>query len=255
MSGYCDFAFFYDRLTSNIDYRERALYFHRLAELHGGRKGILLDLACGTGSLSEEFARMEYDVIGTDISEDMLNCAIEKKFDSGLPIQYLCQDMTKLDMFGTIDITVCALDSLNHLDSLDSIRRTFERVYLFCEPGGLFLFDVNTPYKHREILGCNTFIYDQPQVYCIWQNCFDESSPDNRVDIILDFFEKNEDGSYSRYGDQLSEIAFDRDIIEKELIAAGFEIAGVYDYDTLNPPAKDSQKLVFAAKKPTNHVI
>lgn len=249
MSGYSAFARFYDRLTENISYKKRAEYFDRLVLQHGGKKSILLDLACGTGSLSEEFARLGYDVIGTDISGEMLNIALDKKFDSGLPIQYLCQSMTELDMFGTIDVTVCALDSLNHLSSLDDIGKTFERVSLFCDPDGLFLFDVNTPYKHRKILKNSTYVYDLDDIYCVWQNSFDEDSPDCRVDISLDIFERDETGAYLRYCDELSEIAFEREIIEKELEKAGMEVIAVYDYDSFDSPRSDSEKLVFVAKK------
>ena len=250
MGGYNAFAYFYDKLTENISYKDRAAYFDRLIKLHGGKKGILLDLACGTGSLSEEMARLGYDVIGTDASEEMLSCAMDKKFDSGLPIQYLCQDMTELDMFGTIDVTICALDSLNHLKSLDDIRKTFDRVSLFCEPGGLFIFDMNMPYKHRNVLADNTYVYDLDDVYCVWQNSFDPDSPDCRVDISLDIFEKNEKGLYKRYADELSEIAFDRAVIEKAVADSGMTLEAVYDYDSLEAPRPDSEKLVFAAKKP-----
>ena len=250
MSGYHSFSYFYDKLTSNISYKARAEYFDMLIKKHNGTKNLLLDLACGTGSLSEEMSKMGYDVIGVDGSEEMLNAALDKKFESGLNIQYLCQDMTKLDMFGTIDVTLCALDSLNHLSNLDEIRKTFERVSLFCEPGGLFIFDVNMPYKHRNVLCNNTFIYDLEDVYCVWQNSFDEKSADCRVDISLDIFEKNENGTYQRYYDELWEIAFERDVIEKELIAAGMKVEAVYDYDTVNPPSVNSEKLVFVARKP-----
>lgn len=250
-NGYSAFAYFYDRLTGNISYKDRAEYFHRLIQLHGGKKGILLDLACGTGSLSEEFAKMGYDVIGTDCSEEMLSCALDKKFESGLPIQYLCQDMTRLDMFGTIDVTVCALDSLNHLENIGQIEKTFERVSLFCDPQGLFIFDMNTPFKHRNILGNNTFVYDLDDLYCVWQNSFDENLPcnNNRVDISLDFFEKNDTGSYDRYYDELSEIAFDREIIERTAEKSGLKVLAVYDYDTLEPPRQNSEKLVFVTAK------
>lgn len=249
LEGYCAFASVYDRLTENISYKKRAEYFDSLINMHGGKKGILLDLACGTGSLSEELARMGYDVIGVDLSEEMLGVALEKKLESGLPIQYLCQNMTELDMFGTVDVTVCALDSLNHLKSLDEIRRVFERVFLFAEPGGLFLFDMNTVYKHRVTLACNTFIYDLDDVYCVWQNFSDTGSEDNRVDITLDIFEQSGDGSYSRSVDELSEIAFEQEIIEKELKAAGFELIGVFDGDSVLPPRKDSERLTYAARK------
>ena len=247
MSGYSCFAYYYDKLTQNISYKDRAGYYDSLVKKHGGRKGILLDLACGTGSLSEEFARLGYDVIGTDSSMEMLNEALDKKFDSGLPIQYLCQDMTKLDMFGTIDVTICALDSLNHLPDLDAIKQTINRVSLFCEPGGLFIFDVNTPYKHKNVLGNNTFIYDMEDVYCVWQNTYTEE--DNRVEMWLDFFEKQENGSYERYDESFSEIAFDDAVIEKIVAGSGMEIVGKYDYDTTEPTKADSEKIVYVAHK------
>lgn len=247
MGGYRSFSYFYDMLTGNISYKQRAEYFDMLVKKHGGKKNLLLDLACGTGSLSEELSRLGYDVIGVDGSEDMLNAAIEKKLESGLDIQYLCQDMTKLDMFGTIDVTVCALDSLNHLPDLVAVERTVQRVSLFCEPSGLFLFDVNTPYKHRHVLGNNTFVYDLDEVYCVWQNTYSEQ--DNRVEMSLDFFERQGNGSYKRYEDSFSEIAFDESVIDGILTRNGFEIAAKYDYDTVLPPRPDSEKLVYAARK------
>lgn len=249
MSGYHSFSYFYDKLTSNISYKKRAEYFDMLIKNHNGKKNLLLDLACGTGSLSEEFSRMGYDVIGVDASEEMLNEALDKKFDSGLNIQYLCQDMTKLDMFGTIDVTICALDSLNHLNNSEDIQKTFERVSLFCEPNGLFIFDVNMPYKHQYVLGNNTFIYDMDDVFCVWQNSFDSKNDDYRVDISLDIFGKNENGLYERYYDELSEIAFERNKIENMLVKAGLSVEAVYDFDSTNPPDEHSEKLVFVARK------
>lgn len=247
MSGYRSFSYFYDILTENISYKQRAEYFDTLIKKHDGKKNLLLDLACGTGSLSEEMSKLGYDVIGVDGSEEMLNSAIEKKLESGLNIQYLCQDMTKLDMFGTIDVTICALDSLNHLPDLAAIERTVQRVSLFCEPSGLFIFDVNTPYKHKHILGNNTFVYDMDEVYCVWQNTYSER--DNRVEMSLDFFERQENSSYVRYEDSFSEIAFDEKVIDDILIRSDFEIAAKYDYDTLLPPKSDSEKIVYAARK------
>ncbi len=247
MSGYGNFAHYYDILTGNISYKDRAAYFDMLIKKHGGKKNLLLDLACGTGSLSEEMCRLGYDVIAVDGSEEMLNEALDKKFDSGLNIQYLCQDMTKLDMFGTIDVTICALDSLNHLPDLDAIKQTINRVSLFCEPGGLFIFDVNTPYKHKNVLGNNTFIYDMEDVYCVWQNTYTEE--DNRVEMWLDFFEKQENGSYERYDESFSEIAFDDAVIEKIVADSGMEIVGKYDYDTTEPTKADSEKIVYVVHK------
>lgn len=249
MSGYHSFSYFYDKLTSNISYKERAEYFDKLIKKHNGNKNLLLDLACGTGSLSEEFSRMGYDVIGVDASEEMLNEALDKKFDSGRNIQYLCQDMTKLDMFGTIDVTICALDSINHLKNAEEVQTTFGKVSLFCEPNGLFIFDVNMPYKHQNVLADNTFVYDMDDVFCVWQNSFNTESKDYRVDISLDIFGKTENGLFERYYDELSEIAFEREVIEKMLVSAGFSVEAVYDFDTVNPPMDNSEKLVFVARK------
>ena len=117
MSSYEAFATVYDELTDDISYPNRAAYFDKLVELHGGKRGILLDLACGTGSLSEEFARLGYDVIGVDSSEEMLAAAMNKRVESGFDITYLHQRMQDLDLYGTIDVAVCALDSLIHLTS------------------------------------------------------------------------------------------------------------------------------------------
>lgn len=246
MSTYQHFAQFYDRLTANISYKKRAEYFDTLISRFGGKKGILLDLGCGTGSLSEEMAKLGYDVIGVDTSAEMLNIALDKKYESGLPIQYLQQDMTKLDMFGTIDVTLCALDSLNHLSDFSAVEKTFARVSLFSEPDGLFIFDVNTPYKHRNILGDNTFVYDLDDIYCVWQNRLDEKQ--DKVFINLDFFERQGE-VYSRWEESFCERAYSVEALDKALKNVGFEVLAHFDYDTLEESRDNSEKIVFAARK------
>ena len=127
MSNYSDFAFYYDGLTKNVDYKKRAAYFDGLIKKYcrsGGK--YLVDLACGTGSLSEEFFKLGYDVLGIDYSEEMLTEAIEKKYDNGSEIQYICQDMTNFELYGNADAIICALDSINHLNTPDDIRKTIE---------------------------------------------------------------------------------------------------------------------------------
>lgn len=244
--AYGIFAQFYDTLTSNIDYAKRAQYFDSVVRKYGGKQGgILLDLACGTGSLSEQMDALGYDVIAVDNSMEMLGIAMEKKFESGRNIQYLCQDMRELDMFGTIDVTVCALDSLNHLDSFEDVKRVFEKVFLFCEPGGLFIFDINTEYKHKMVLGDNTFIYDTDDVYCVWQN----SCENSRVRIELDFFVP-ENGVYRRYEESFCENAYPLNDVENALKETGFEILMCCDGDSEKPVCETTQRAVFAVRKP-----
>ncbi|MCD7800775.1 MAG: YerC/YecD family TrpR-related protein [Ruminococcus sp.] len=247
---YDNFSYYYDDLTKNVNYKKRASYFNNIIErFNGNTSGTLLDLACGTGSISEEMARLGYDVIGTDISEGMLNVAMNKKFNSGLDIQYLKQDMRKLNMFGTIDNILCVLDSLNHLPNLDDIKQTFSRVSLFAEPNGLFIFDMNTIYKHREILSNNSYIYETNNVFCAWENYYNQDSENNQVDIVLNFFEYQEDGSFHRYIEEFSEWAYNVDDILEILENVGFMLLAMYDDDTFNPIHESSERIVFVARK------
>ncbi len=247
--SYDAFAKYYDVLTQNIDYDELAAYYDKLNLRYGGKRGILLDLACGTGSMSVRFAAMGYDVIGADASPEMLDIALSKEHEG---IQYLCQDMTELDMFGTVDTVVCALDSLNHLADAEELAAVFERVSLFCDKDAVFLFDVNTPYKHEHILGDSTFVYETDDVYCVWEN---EYLGGGVTDITLDFFERDGD-VYRRSSDGFTETAYPRELIERMLKDAGFGLCAVLEYPTENEPSETSEKLMFASKmnEPKNKV-
>lgn len=246
MSGYGSFAYFYDRLTRNVPYEDMARQIEAYTVRFGGRKDILLDLACGTGSLSEQLARLGFDVIGVDSSDEMLNCALDKKFDSGLPIQYLRQDMRRLDMFGTIDVTVCSLDGINHLESKEDVLKVFERVSLFCDPAGLFIFDVNTLHKHRDVLADNAFIYSFDDFYCGWQNEYNKE--DSSVRIYLDIFEQDGD-KYSRYSEDFREIYLSHEEIAELLEKAGMTVAAVYDGYSDEPLNEMSERAVYVCKK------
>ncbi|MBO5163146.1 MAG: methyltransferase domain-containing protein [Ruminococcus sp.] len=247
MSGYSVFARYYDSLTANIDYGKRAEYFHKIIDLFKKTEGnILLDLACGTGSIAEEMAKLGYDVIGVDNSDEMLDIALNKKFESGLNIQYLCQDMRRLDLYGSVDVTVCALDSINHLRTLSDVKKVFGNIALFSEPDALFIFDVNTLYKHRNILANNTFTYETDEVFCVWENTLIPET--DEVKMNLEFFELQENGMYSRSSDSFSEMAYSEENIEKLLKECGFEVLGKYGDDTLASPASDSQRIVYAAR-------
>ena len=247
MSGYSVFARYYDQLTANIDYKGRAEYFGQIIRRFDQTdNNILLDLACGTGSISQEMARQGFDVIGVDLSNEMLGIAIEKKFDSGLNIQYLCQDMRNIDMFGTIGITICALDSINHLSTAEDVRQVFEKVALFAEPKGLFIFDVNTLYKHRNILANNTFTYETDSVYCVWENSLDPKTDEVKMELV--FFEKEENGLWSRSSDSFSEKAYSEELIEQLLDECGLELVAKYGDDSFEPPKEDSQRIVYVAR-------
>ena len=248
MASYGDFAYYYDMLTENVDYDKRCEYICGLLAENGISEGILLDLACGTGTMSLMFADKGYDVVGVDGSEEMLTQAQEKKMETGADVIFLCQRMEELDLFGTINAAVSTLDSINHVTDQETVKEIFRRVSLFMEDKGIFVFDVNTPYKHREILGDNTFIYDMDEVYCVWQNSTDE---DLVTTISLDLFEKDEEDeeTYYRYSEEFSERAYDLDAIRAWLEECKFEVAAVYEEMTKDSVKADTQRAVFVARK------
>lgn len=249
--AYGVFAQYYDALTKNVCYAERAAHLDALIhkwEAPDLPDNILLDLACGTGSLSEEFAKRGWDVIGIDGSEEMLSEALDKKYDSGLPIQYLKQDMRRLDLYGCISVTVCALDSLNHLPEADDLRRVFARINLFSNAGALFLFDVNTEYKHRQILADECFVYELPDAVCVWQNHLQETAPDYPVTIRLDFFEQIEGRRYVRSTEEFTEHIWQPALLERLLAETGFSLLEVLDGDTYQPPTDTTQRLLYVTR-------
>lgn len=244
--SYDDFSRFYDLLTDNVEYEKRADYFCRLLSMCGINEGILLDLGCGTGSMSLAMAERGFDVIGVDSSVGMLNAAQQKMFASGKQMLLLNQSMEEIDLYGTVDCAICVLDGINHLKNEKAVKATFEKVSLFMNKGGAFAFDVNTLYKHKFVLADNVFVYEPDGVYCVWQNSFNEA--DGSVDISLDFFEE-EDGIYYRSGESFTERAYELNDIKAWLEEAGFEVIGIYDDLTLDDVKQNSERAVFLAKK------
>ncbi len=247
MSSYAYFAGYYDDLTKNVEYQKQADYLEALCQRLGHAPGLVLDLACGTGSLTVELCKRGWDIYGVDGSPEMLSEAMQKAHREGLEILFLCQKMQKIDLYGTIDTVVCSLDSINHLTAPQEVQKTFDRVSLFLNPGGYFIFDVNTVYKHREVLGNNTFVYDTQKVYCVWQNTFSPSQ--NKVTINLDFFQRN-GNAYYRSQESFSERAYHQRELEAMLEKAGLITAEVFDELSFEPPKEDSQRLVFVVRKP-----
>ncbi len=247
MDGYNFFSGVYDTLTENVNYAARAQYIADLLAENGITGGILLDLACGTGTLSVEMSKRGYEVIGVDASGEMLSVAMNNAAESGESIMFLCQMMQELDLYGTINAAICTLDSINHLTDEEDVQATFDKVSLFTEPGGIFIFDINTEYKHRCVLGNNTFVYDLDDVYCVWQNTLDEN--DNTVQIDLDIFEEIEDGIYERMQESFCERAYPLSDIKSMLTKAGFETVAVYDELTRNEPHEKSERLFVIARK------
>lgn len=246
MRSYSVFAGFYDALTDNVEYAARADYLCRLFNRFGVKQGLMLDLACGAGSLSVELSRRGFEVIGVDSSPEMLTVASDKALAQGQDILFLRQSMQQLDLYGTVDAAVCTLDSLNHITRPREVQAVLQRLSLFMNPGGIFIFDVNTPYKHKEVLGNHTFAYDLDDVYCVWQNEYIAQT--QSVSISLDFFIRSGD-TYVREQETFSERAYSREEWKQWIEAAGFELLGEYAEMTELPPQEDAQRIIYVVKK------
>ena len=246
--SYGSFAYVYDRLTENVDYKSYAAYIKRLFESYGKNINItsVLDVACGTGSLTEELALLGYDMIGADASPDMLMVAQEKKLENNLDILYLCQRAEELDLFGTVQGAVCTLDSINHITDEDTVVEAFRKISLFMEKDGVFIFDLNTEYKHREVLGDNTFVYDLDDVYCVWQNEYDEE--ENLTHIFLDIFSE-ENGLYERFSEEFDERVYSHEKVLKWLDKADFELVDCFEEFTFEKPTDNTERTVYIVRK------
>lgn len=246
--SYGVFSEFYDALTANVSYDTVSQVLSSLLTRYGKSRGLLLDLACGTGSVSVRLAKKGYEVIGVDLSPEMLSEAQNKAYSAGQNILFLCQDMTALDLYGTVDAAVCTLDGLCHLPNEESVFAALQKVSLFMNPGGVFLFDVNSVYKHRVVLGNNTFVYDTDDVYCVWQNTL--LSDGVTVQMDLDFFEPVSDaGDYVRQSERFTERAYPRETLEAMLKKAGFTVLDVFDGYSEKPAHDTSERLLFAVRK------
>lgn len=243
MSNYDVIARFYDQFTQDVDYDGRAQYISELLKRSEIGCKTVLDLACGTGSLTVRLARLGYDMIGVDNSEDML--ALARMKEEGGDILWLCQEGEELDLYGDIDCAICTLDSVNHILDFDELVRVFKRVSLFMNKGGRFIFDVNTAYKHRTVLGDNSFVWEDDGVFCAWQNELDEDT--NTVIMQLDFFVEGVEG-YDRETQYVTERAYSRQELCQALRMSGFELLEEYDDMTFDAPRENSERIFYVAR-------
>lgn len=248
MGSYEFLAGCYDELTYDVDYPAWADYL----EAHFRKKGLpgktVLDLACGTGSLTRELARRGYEMIGVDQSPEMLAEAAEKNRDiDGISPIFLCQPMDKLDLYGTIDACVCCLDSVNYVTDPKQLQRAFARVYLFLMPGGMFLFDVNTPAKLRGLDG-QVFLDETEDTYCVWRA---EYSKRSRVcTYFMDLFRLDRERGLWERGEELHrERAYEPEELVEYLQKAGFCEIRQYGNRKMRPPRPGEERIFFTARK------
>lgn len=239
---YNDFAEVYDKLQ-DVDYNAFVDYYERIFEKFGKKPKLILDLACGTGNITIPMAKRGYDMIGLDLSCEMLNIARDKAAAERFDILFLNQDMTEMELYGTVDAIVCALDGLNYITDPEDLKQVFRLVKNYLNPDGIMIFDINSEYKLREILGGNTFVNEEQGIYYVWQSEFDEKF--GICDFELNFFCEQPDGGYIRFDEFQSEKAYNIEEIKDIADDAGLTVAGIYKPFGFSAPDDKEERIFF----------
>lgn len=247
MEAYTGFAQVYDTFMDNVPYEEWTDYYTEILREHGIMDGIVLDLGCGTGSMTELLAEQGYDMIGVDNSEEMLDLAMEKRAASGQDILYLLQDMRKFELYGTVRAVISACDSVNYLTEPGDLVKVFSLVNNYLDPGGIFIFDLNTVYKYQEILGEQTIAEDREECSFIWDNFYDEEEMINEYDLTV--FVQEEGDLFRRYCETHYQRAYSLETVRALIEKAGMEVLAIYDAFTYNKPKPDSERVYFVARE------
>lgn len=242
---YAEFASVYDSLMlQDIDYEEITDFVENVFRRFNRSPELVCDLAAGTGNVSIPMAKRGYDVIGVDISEDMLNVAKEKSEKSGCSILFLRQDLRKLDLYGSCSAFLCMLDGFNYITSYNDLKNIFKRIRkCFIDDDGIFIFDVSSPYKLKNIIGSNTFVYDTDDMFYTWENEYKSGF----CRMELNFFSKKSGNVYKRFRETQIQRAYSEQQIRKAVLDGGFSSVEVYDGFSFKKSDDKSQRLVFAA--------
>lgn len=246
---YDHFADIYDEFMQTVSYEKWADYIESLWEKHGKKKpALILDLACGTGNLTLQLVKRGYEMIAVDQSPQMLDIAREKIGEAtNRDVLYLQQDMRELELYGTVDAVLCTCDSLNYLLEEKELSRVFRLVENYLEPGGLFIFDLNTEYKYAEILGDQTFADTADDAAFIWQNYYYEEEKINEYQVT--FFQKDVDGLYQRHEEIHYQKAYDIEKVRQLLEKNGLEVRAVYNGFTMDEATACSERVCFVARE------
>ena len=245
--SYKSFARVYDMFMDNIDYPAWCEYLTGLLKEYGVQDGLVAELGCGTGSMTELLAEKGYDMIGIDNSEEMLEIAMEKKFESGKDILYLLQDMREFELYGTVRAVVSVCDSMNYILEEEDLLEVFRLANNYLDPGGMFIFDMNTPYKYETLIGDSTIAENREEGSFIWENYFDEESRINEDALTL--FLQEEDDLYRKYEEFHYQKAYEPERVIELLQEAGLEFVAMYDAFTKKAPTKRSERIYIIAKE------
>lgn len=247
MEAYESFASIYDIFMSNVEYDKWIDYIQEIWEKNRCKPNLIAELGCGTGNITQRLAQKGYDMIGIDISEDMLSEAKQKAERENLNILYILQDMREFELYGTVDCILALCDSLNYITETEDLLQVFQLVNNYLEPGGLFLFDINTEYKFETIFAQNVFAETTENAAYIWENFYDKEEKIN--EFYMNFFVQLSDGTYRRDEEFHCERAYGLKEIKTLLTESGLEFVCAYDAYTFEKPKTTSERIFVVAKE------
>ena len=247
MEQYTNFAKVYDLFMDNVPYDKWVEQIKDILYREDIKDGLICDLGCGTGAITERLADLGYDMIGIDNSYDMLDVAMEKKYASGNDILYLCQDMREFELYGTVRAIISRCDSLNYIKNLSELKEVFAWVNNYLDPKGLFIFDMNTVYKYQNILGDNTFAEVRDQASFIWENTYDSDKRINEYD--LNIFIKLEGDNYKRFEERHVQKAYTFEEIVSAIYESNMVLEKYLDADTYGDVSEKTERILFIARE------
>lgn len=247
MKSYEALAAVYDRLGERVDYETFADLYERCFARYGITPELVLDLGCGTGSTTLALAARGYDMIGVDASADMLSRAMNRAMSEGrYGILFLNQDMREFELYGTVGAAVSSLDCINYLTGDGDLDRCFSLVHNYLDPDGVFIFDVNTPYKFRTVYGDNAYVLENEDSLCAWQNEYDEAT--GLCHFYLSVFREQADGRYVREDEEQTERCYTREELCDALTRAGFTEISVFGSTDMSEPTDTTERYFIAAR-------
>lgn len=246
MNAYRNLAEIYDEFMDEVPYKKWSEQVIQWLQEHHVMDGLILDLGCGTGSMTELLAKAKYDMIGVDISEDMLAAAQNKRYVSGHEILYLQQDMRELELHGNVKAVVSACDALNYILEPEELCKVFERVNQYLEPNGIFIFDFNTTYKYCEVMGQQIFAEDRDIGSYVWDNDYDEETGINEYQLTF-FVKENE--LYRKYQELHYQRGYTLEEMKKLLEESGLEFFGAYDDYSGEEVCQTSERICVIARE------
>lgn len=246
MEAYTGFAQVYDAFMDNVPYHEWCDYICGILKENGIEDGLVLDLGCGTGKMTRLLRQRGYDMIGVDLSGEMLEIAREAEEDD-TSILYLQQDMREFELYGTVRAVICVCDSLNYILEPGELEQVFSLVNNYLDPGGIFICDMNTPYKYRQVLGDSVICETREKECFIWENYFDEESRIN--EYAMNFFIRQENGLYERIEEFHYQKAYETEQIRRLIAESGLQLLAVYGDNTKEEPEPDCERVYFVARE------